>query len=170
MTIIIEDGSIVENANSLVTRAEVIAYAANYGVTLTDDTETDIYLLEAMKYISFIDEKLKGTRVSRAQTLPYPRYGLIIRGFAWGSDEIPTEAKIAQQELAIDLKAGLDLYNRLNEKGPVIEERVEGAVTRKYADRSIKSMADGEIKTRATEALKPLLKNVGLMSVELVRG
>jgi hypothetical protein len=170
MTIIIEDGSIVENANSLATRAEAIAHALTFGITLTDDSTTDILLIKAMKYFVAIENQLKGYRVDRAQTLAYPRAGVKINGFVWESDEIPTEAKTAQLELVLDLNEGVDLYNRQYSKGAVIEEAVDGAVNRKYADTSTKSVSTNIIKTRGTEALKPLLKNVGLMSVELVRG
>jgi len=170
MTIIIEDGSIVENANSLVTRAEAIAYALTFGITLADEVATDVYLIKAMQYFYSIENQLKGYRVDRDQTLPYPRSGIIINGFAWESDEIPTEAKTAQLELIIDLSQSVDIYNRSFSKGVVLEEAVDGAVSRKYADTTTKSLSSNVIKTRATEALKPLLNNVGLMSVELVRG
>lgn len=170
MTIIIEDGSIVENANSLVTRAEAIAHALTYGITLADSTTTDILLIKAMDYFLSIENQLKGYRVDRAQTLAYPRGGVKINGFVWDSDEIPTEAKIAQLELTLDLNNEVDLYNRQLSKGAVIEEAVEGAVSRKYADTSTKSLTTNIIKTRGVEALKPLLNNVGLMSIELVRG
>jgi len=170
MTIIIEDGSIVENANSLVTRAEAIAHALTYGITLADEAATDVHLIKAMQYFYSIESQLKGYRVDRDQTLSYPRSGVIINGFAWESDEIPTEAKTAQLELIIDLSQSVDIYNRSLNKGAVIAEAVEGAVSRQYADVSSKSLTSNVIKTRATEALKPLLKIVGLMSVELVRG
>ena len=170
MSVIIEDGSIVDNANSLVTRADAIAHAALHGKTLANETATDVLLIKAMGYFLSIEAQLKGCRVDRDQALAYPRAGVEINGFVWDSDEIPTEAKIAQIELALDISQSVDIYNRSLKKGAVIGESVDGAVSRQYADTSTKSISTNFIKTRGTEALKPLLKNVGLMSVDLVRG
>ena len=52
MALIIENGSIVDNANSFVTAAEMVAYAALRGVTITADTTTqEQQIILAMDYL-----------------------------------------------------------------------------------------------------------------------
>jgi hypothetical protein len=132
MSLIIEDGSIVDNANSLVTREDFILYAASIGTTIIDDENADILLIKAMNFIDSHENKLKGARTKRDQSLSFPRYNLRINGWAWNTDEIPIEAINCQMELALELNSGIDLYNPTFSKGPRIEETVSGAVTVKY--------------------------------------
>jgi hypothetical protein len=109
--IIVEDGTIVENANSLVTRAEYIAYAASVGVTVSSNATADFELIKSMQFINSKERQLTGTRVERDQSVAYPRYSLTIDGFAYDEFEIPRVAKKCQMEIALDIRAGVDPYN-----------------------------------------------------------
>ena len=100
--LIIEDGTIVANANSFATDAELKTYAGirNYTVPATQP-EREALLILAMDYITSKEQLLKGYRVSKDQVLPYPRYGACINGFDIDNNEIPQNLKNAQMELAI---------------------------------------------------------------------
>lgn len=104
MPIVVEDGSIVSGANSYVSEAELIAYAAARGITLTADPE--ILLIKAMDYLESLN--YKGYKKTRLQPLQWPRCGVIIDCYCFPSDEIPQELKNAQMSLAISIDAGDD--------------------------------------------------------------
>ena len=133
-TIVVEDGTIVSGANSFVTMAEYIAYAATLNITVTDTQTYQTQIIKAAEFIATKESQLKGDLVSRSQELSFPRYNLMIEGFSWESDEIPTQAKEAQMSLAIDINAGEDLYNLTQSVATGIKrERVDGAVEVEYA-------------------------------------
>jgi hypothetical protein len=102
MALIVEDGSIVANANSYVSDADYTAYAAARGKTIGASAAIrDQELILAMDYIESHRAQFQGSKVSSAQALQWPRTGAYIDGFAIGSDEIPQELKSAQIEAAI---------------------------------------------------------------------
>ena len=173
MTIIVEDGSIVTNANSYVTRAEFIAYAASVGVTIGDATgvtpywiTADIQLINAAIYLDSKEPQLKGTRTDRDQPLAYPRTDLVLEGFEWESDEIPRQVILCQMALALDINAGEDLFNRSSTL-PTIRERVDGAVEVAYANPNV--VGKVSTKSRATALLSVLMKRDGMYSIEAMR-
>ena len=119
MTLIIEDGSIVANANSFVTVAELDSYTSARGITLYQEDGTteltsdqkEYVLIGGFDYLNSIDPQLKGCRVERAQTGAYPRVGLVIDGFTYDSNEIPSVVKTVQMSLAVESNQGVDLYS-----------------------------------------------------------
>jgi len=130
--IVLEDGTLVDNATSLVSRLEYIAYALGSGVTIADTRATDQQLIEAMRFINSLEHKLNGVRVERDQALCFPRQGLYYDGWSWEYTEIPEAAKIAQMEVALYLNGGYDPYNPEQNK-IVTSEAVSGAVSVSYA-------------------------------------
>ena len=101
MALIIEDGSIVTSANSYVTDAEYISYAALRNKTIgTASTNREHELILAMDYL--YSQNYKGVRADpENQEQPFPRQGLTRYGLAYASDSIPKEIKNAQMEAAI---------------------------------------------------------------------
>lgn len=101
MALIIEDGTGVAGADSYVSRAEYIAYVANYyGATVEDVDATDGPLRLAYTWIA--GQSWKGAKTyGRSQTGAWPRTGVKdCEGIAIAADEIPQEVKNAQMELA----------------------------------------------------------------------
>ncbi len=127
MTLIIEDGSIVANANSFTTDAELVAYAAERGLTVpATESERDQLQIRGVDYLTSQEDYLNGVRVSSVQELIYPRSGVYINGFAFASDDIPKELKYAQMEAAIaantqDLLVNGQGQNIESEKVDVLE-------------------------------------------------
>lgn len=93
-TLIIEDGSIVPNANSYVTVAEVQAVADNQGDTLpeTDDDVAKL-VLKGMAWFEIQETNFPGSRVSADQSLSFPRKGVSLFGFPVADDTIPQRVK-----------------------------------------------------------------------------
>lgn len=104
MAIIIEDGSIVANANSYVTEAELTTYASDHGITITGTPAT--LLLNAM--VSIETQNYKGQKLTASQSLQWPRSGVVVDGFTVGSDKIPNDLKNAQIATALAVDQGND--------------------------------------------------------------
>lgn len=164
MTVIVEDGSIVPSANSLVSVADYALEADSFGVVITGDEE--VHLLTAMEFINAQESALIGSRVSRDQGTAYPRNNLVVEGWLWLSSEIPRQAQQLQIALAIDINEGIDLYNPPEPTNKTVKrERVEGAVEVEYA------VKESSVKTsrysRSRALLSVLTRNNGL---KLIRG
>ena len=112
MALIIEDGSIVANANSFNTDIELVSYAEARNATIPDiEAERDALQIKAIDYLFSKESKMKGCRVDADQELPYPRRGVCLYGFNIASDAIPKSLKNAQLEAAIQLVTSELLVN-----------------------------------------------------------
>jgi hypothetical protein len=167
MSIIVEDGSIVTNANSYCTESEFESYAEGIGVTVTGEIEP--MLRKAAEFIGAHEANLKGDRVERAQPLAFPRDGIYVDGWYWTSAEIPRQVILCQMALALDINAGVDLYNKpVNPSLVAKRKRVEGAVEVEYADASVTAQKLSR-SSRSDALLNSLLKYNGLVGLRMVR-
>lgn len=155
MTLVIEDGSIVTGAQSYAAHTDLATYADLRGVTLTSDQGgREALLMKAMD--ALYGRPWKGDRVSSAQALEWPRSGVYRDGYLLESDEIPRELFYGQLALAIAaIDNDLTPTQPAQGKGPVVEERVEGAITVKYANPgkvlAVAAVADAEALLRVLE-------------------
>jgi len=104
MALIIEDGTLVANANSYVTTSELTDYATARGITITGDEEE--LLIRAMDYfesLAFI-----GIKVIHTQALQWPRANVIIDDYLVELDTIPSEVIKSQIEIALAIDNGQD--------------------------------------------------------------
>lgn len=166
MTITVETGAIVTDANSYVSLTDARAYvAARGGVLSAVDATAEAVLLKAMDYLESFDGRFKGDRVERDQPLSWPREGVIIEGWEWGSDEIPRQVIAAQLALVWEVNAGEDPNNPSAATLPVIRERVEGAVEVEYANPGVAMKVS---KTQASRTIiNTLLRNSGMFAVRV---
>jgi hypothetical protein len=165
--LIVETGAIVANADSFVTQADFATYAASLGVVLGTVEAQKLALRNAAIYISTFEPRLKGDKVERGQPLSYPRQNLILENFDWSDDEIPRQVQLCQMQLAIDINAGIDLYNLPSSPStPVKRERVEGAVEVEYAVNNSMKLSRN---STSRALLSTLLKDGGLSVVRLLR-
>ena len=100
MAIIIEDGTIVAGANSYASEAELTAFAAERGATLTG--AADVLLIKAMDYVESFRKAFQGSKVDAAQPLQWPRSGAYVDGYPIPTTEIPVDLKRAQMQAAIE--------------------------------------------------------------------
>ena len=125
MSLIVEDGSQVANANTYVSDLEYTTYAAARGLTVGIDAATrEIELIKAMDFIESHRDVFKGIKTNYNQALQYPRSDVYIDGYSTGSDTIPDALKNAQIEAAastIDLLKTGDSQNIQKEKVGDIE-------------------------------------------------
>jgi hypothetical protein len=129
MAIIVENGTAVSGANSYVSTAELSAYAAARGVTLTLGAET--LLIQAMDYIESLS--FVGIKWTRDQALQWPRLSVIVDGYTLDVSTIPQQLKNGQMAAALAIDAGngplIDLpKNTKREKvGEIDVEYMDGA-------------------------------------------
>lgn len=129
--LIVEDGSIVANANSYMSAAAIVAAALEQGVEMTEEEaeaathSTAIPYLESLLY--------QGWVVDKDQSLLFPREGVYYRGYLLDSDSIPERLLKAQVELCIAKKQGYDITGVQEQQ--VTEERF-GPFGVKYAENS----------------------------------
>ena len=160
-TIVIEDGSVVAGANSYVTMAEYIEYAATLNITVEDSQVYQTQIIEAGQFIDGLENVLKGETTTKTQPMAYPRNNLTdIANWSWDSNEIPTQVKEAQMSLAIDIQSGEDLWN-VSQSGAtgIKKEEVVGAVVVEYA---VSDAVKSARRSRSGNLLSLLMKFNGL--------
>lgn len=136
MALIIEDGTNVPDANSFVTRQEFIDYAALRGVTLLNDSTSDVFLIKAMDSILPLRNRFKGVETYDDQSLPFPRTGVYINNSTTPipSDVIPRDVKQAQMVLGMASQTGVDLNPVYDPSQPfIIREKVD-VIETEYAN------------------------------------
>lgn len=118
MALIIEDGTIVDGANSFATAAELVIYADDYGLSIPVATADQERLLRRaalqMQALSW-----KGEIVSAAQSLSWPRMNAYIAP----ANAIPNAVKQGQMALAAEIYED-DQTPATSEKGPIVSETV----------------------------------------------
>lgn len=135
MALIIEDGSIVENANSYVTLTEARDYATARGFTLpTDDAALEALLISAIDYLEGKRAEYQGDKTEPLnQELQWPRTGVKIDCTEIDSDFIPKELKQAQIRLAIEKNSGVDIQP--TRSGGFIKKEVAGPLETEYSEK-----------------------------------
>lgn len=138
MTLIIEDGTVVPNANTYVNVAEVRAFASARGITVpaanpAGDTEIEQALITAMDYLQNTQCYQGSQYDSENQSLEWPRSGVYFDGALYSYAAIPKKLKEAQIRLALEVLAGVVILPNTVASDYVVEETV-GPITTKYAN------------------------------------
>jgi len=103
VNIVVEDGSVVANANSYVTTAELEAFALARQYTLpVDSSDKNALIIKAADYTEAFRKRFQGVKTTSAQPLQWPRVGVYVDGFAIVSTTIPNDLKFAQMQAAIE--------------------------------------------------------------------
>lgn len=154
--LVIEDGTIVTNANSYITVEEAEDMLNVIGETFADTPDEVIKtkLLQATRVLESYRSKYRGSKVSSTQSLQFPRYDLSIDGFLVDSDVIPYETKMAQAIIAKLYNDGVNFQTPSDGK-TIIEESIGNAITVKYADNGVSETISYPL---LDTYLKPLLK------------
>lgn len=162
MALILEDGSVVENAQSFNSDDDLTAFASLRGITLpTKRVDREALLLLAMDYLHSRETQMKGCRVSASQELPYPRSGVYVYDFALGRATIPAQIKRAQLEAAIFAHQGNLLENKAHEN---ISSKKGFGMEVSYFNSGTRKIKQFE---KIDAYLKPLLKDTSNLMVRV---
>ena len=119
MALIVEDGSIVPNANSYITAAQYISWAdSRFGASRptapADETAAEPIILRGMD--AFEGNSFQGSIVSCDQELQWPRYNVRIDGCNIDSDAIPKEVPKSLYEYCYAQETGSGALKTIDRK------------------------------------------------------
>jgi hypothetical protein len=137
VTLVVENGSIVTDANSFVSEDELVAYAAARGVTLpyTTDANKDAVAVLAIKAMDYLRvQPWKGEVVDTDQTTPWPRKNTYTTPVT-PEDVVPAAVKEAQFQLALIAQTGFNLLPFAAGTGILIKEKI-GPVENMYSEKA----------------------------------
>jgi len=161
--LIIEDGSIVTDANSFATDEEFKTYANLRCMDVpSTQPERESLLILAIDYLFSKESEMQGCRVSSDQELPFPRSGVVANCFSMPSNNIPKYLKKAQMELALQANTNELLVNE--SVSNLASFNVDGVYSESYFNGGAWSTVRTD---RADAYLDPLLNSGG--SLRLVR-
>lgn len=110
MTLTVEDGTQVADANSYADLEKIRDYASARGVTLSaDDAVVEAFAIIAVDYLEACRANYQGNKVASTQSLQWPRTGVVVDGFDVAETEIPRDLVSAECACVIELAAGFDL-------------------------------------------------------------
>jgi hypothetical protein len=140
MTLIVEDGTGMDTAQSAVSAAQLRAWAELRGITVPSndpagDTLIEQALVDAMDYLQ-VDICYRGELVNENQGIPFPRKCFVYEnGSTLGDSVVPNNFKTAQIRLALEVLKGTVLMPTLsgNASDYVIKDKV-GPIETEYAD------------------------------------
>ena len=175
IALVIEDGSIVANANSYATYDEIVDYAEARGVTLAqgspvDETMVVIQAINAMDYLEALKYRYIGERVSPSeQRLAWPRKNAYAEGcYLLPSDEIPADLVKAQCQLCIEISRGVSLLPTSNTSAFVVREKV-GPLETEYSAAVQQAMGSLPVMPAVDALLQGLLNAATGINVRTAR-
>ena len=131
MALIIEDGTIVADANSFATVAECRTFCDARSLDLpADDLEVEKLLVNAADFLFSLESEFQGSRVDASQDLTFPRSPIYLYDLDV-SDTIPKVLKQAQCRLAFDATQA-DLL--ATGSGRVVKKEGVGPLQVEYAE------------------------------------
>lgn len=143
ITLIVEDGSNVPDANSYASVATIRTYLSNRGVTLpADDDSVAAMIIQGMDYLATKACEYQGTRTytDPPQSLDWPRTGVVLNGLAFPEDQIPQQLIAALGQLVKAVNSGIDLMPSTTAADYVTREKV-GPIETEYADPTLVGMS-----------------------------
>lgn len=151
--------TITVGTNSYNTQAELTTYATDRDITLTGTA--DVLLIQAMDWLEL--RSFKGAKTDPAQSLEWPRTGVLVNGVTVADDVVPERIKQAQLAAAVMIDQGADLLPTVEQR--VIAESVAGAVSVQYSDKGNQS----PVFTKLNALIRDYVTGSG-MSFEVTRG
>lgn len=156
MTLVVEDGTGMIDAEAYVSVADADARHSALGNTAWTGTEA-VKEAAIRRATQFMEQRYRsnwrGTKLTREQALSWPRYGAVVDGWCLVSNEVPDTianacADLALKALAEDLNPDLERAVIREKVGPLeTEYSAFGSQSKRY--------------TAATQALAPYLMGSG---------
>lgn len=167
MAVVVEDGTGMANATSLVALAEARTYAASRGVTLSDDDEAlEIDINKSMDYLKSREAEYSGVRTyPGVQALPWPRTGQVINGVLIAPNVVPYEAKVYQITVMMALGLGIILFPTVSGDTRPLKRSKIGQIEKEWFDPGLSSPNV----TAINFAIEPLLGYGSRFGLTVVR-
>ena len=133
MSLVVESGMGLADADSFISLEGARAFAAKYGITLpTNDAAAEVALRQGCQYVELQQKYFSGSRLTSTQALSWPRTGATnAYGDEYADGDMPAQLGYAQVYAAAEYAAGTDV--RATDDGKSIaSEEVIGAVAVSY--------------------------------------
>ena len=157
MSLEVELGTGSATAESYISVADASTYHSNRGNTawasLSTDATREQCLRKATDYMRQVyRSRWQGCRVQENQSLDWPRFGVIVEGWAIASNIVPTEVKNACAELALRAATG-----------DLLADQSQGVVSEAVGPISVAYDKDSprEVRYKAVEAMLAPYLNMG---------
>jgi hypothetical protein len=130
ITLTVEDGSGVANANSFATLAQARDFAVMRGVTLSNDDEVlKVLLIKATDWLK--SKSYLGEKTYAGQSyLPWPRSGLMLDGEEFPENSVPLDIVNAAAQLCIEQANGITLDE--SQSGALVKKETVGPLSTEY--------------------------------------
>lgn len=147
MALIVEDGTIVTNANTYVSVTDVDTYCENRGLTTWsnsyDDDAKEQAILRAMDYIEALF--WKGLKANESNALEWPRSGVVDKnGYTVEDNAVPIQVQYGLCRASYEeFNSPGCLLKNMTKDDFVTEKEIEGAISKKYQvgkDRTVYSV------------------------------
>lgn len=162
-TLVVEDGSLVDGADSYISLADARTYATKRGISVAaDDTAADIQLRKAFDYLEAIGADYKGTKSDPAQLTQWPRKDVWVDDAELSYAVIPTVLKYAQVQLAAAIQGGINLTPTSDGSAFIVREKI-GPIDTEFSEAI--NTSGVPIVRIADSLLAPLLRRTGLLTV-----
>lgn len=131
MALTVEDGTGLANAEAYISVSDADAYFAARGNTAwaaLTEAQKEQALRKGADYLE--GYRWKGDRYTATQALAWPRYNVIVDGWALDADTLPSALVRANAELALKASAG----ELLADVGAQVKSETVGPISVTYAD------------------------------------
>jgi len=135
MTIIIETGAGLADAESYASVAAADARCASLGLTawvVLAEADKEIALRRATLFMATYRTRWAGRRVYQRQALDWPRYNVAVDGFTVPSTSVPLDVVNACIDLAVRAGSGEDLLPDLDTGSNAIKKDKTGPLETEY--------------------------------------
>lgn len=159
ITLTVEDGSIVPNANTFVTIAEVRAFATQRGIDSlpADDDALSSLIINACDFVNTYEPRFQGSRTDPAnQSLCFPRKCVEIYDTDLGENTIPNQLKVAQIQVTVAASTGIELFP--TQTGANVTRETIGPITTEY-QKDTWNASDLPVFSNVESSLNPLFQN-----------
>ncbi len=168
MALVVEDGSGMPSAESLISLAEARAYAVSHGLTLpTSDTTVEILCRLSSEWLATLEDRLQGWRRVFNQALCFPRVGVSLHGRGATLMWDVYLAYLPEQVIHPDLKKAMCqmVYEMsLRDANPTVDSKIViseavGPISTTYAKTGTASQ--NPVFPKVMAFIQPFLKNSG---------
>ena len=165
MALIVEDGTVVVDANSFISLVDARVMATDMALSLdADDTIAETQLRQSYyQLVRSYQNRLQGSTVSQIQTGIFPRFDVVANGFLVASDSIPVEIQRAQIEYGDSINKGAD-FNKTADDQELKAFNVQGVYSEQYKDGS--NARTTPLVPSVTQWLLPFMESMGLQREE----
>lgn len=167
--LVVEDGTIVPNAESYISDTYLRTYALKRGITVFDAMsfgEIKPHIIKAMDYLERLRDKYRGTTTSEWQYLSFPRQNVFLDGLLLDSHTIPERLKEAQALLAIYSAQGIVLEPvYAGGTTQFVTRQKLGPIEREFSEAAFMGMSRLPTLGTVNANLASLMRTGGMLSV-----